>query len=1416
MKKFTSLILLIFICVIHLFSQDEYYYYHDEQKELDIDYSYFYVVLNEPDTGKVILAEGSLNFTFEQIETGHLAATNEKTWRIIKMNDGDLSKSDFQQIRQELIQHEDVLYIGTVIKNETLIPITHLLYVKIFSQSDYTKLEEYCLETNTTIVEQVPYMPLWYKLEVTKYSIGTALEIANKFTESKKFAKIDPGFALRFTSSSCLGTSEAQFNDQWGLSENNSNSRGINACNAWDISLGNEEVVVAVVDQGIEFDHVEFGQIDTPLIYNTEEGYPLNTIYGTHGTSVSGILSARQNEERISGVCPNSTLMSISNKLEIADQFQSGYIDMTARLASGISWAWQNNADVINNSWGAIDKGVKSEILEDAIKDAIEVGRDGLGCTIVFSSGNISTSSTAVEYPANFDKRIIAVGASEINGNKTSSSKYGSSLDIMAPGDNILTTTVNNEYIYFGGTSAAAPHVSGVAALILSVNENLTQQQVKDIIECTAYKLPSYTYTETPGRPNGPWNEETGYGLLDAGAAVEAAQASLTDQFCPCDAYYEEEECCSLFQPYHTHTFTANLTTQTWQPGSNPFTTTTDDVIYIENELIIPNGAIVTIKDMTFRFHEDAQVTIEPGGKLILNNATLTAVECDVMWEGVKATGDFNAVQGNPMSPTNPHAFLRMRNNSEISHAKLGFEGHHGAIIQTHKSLFYNNIVDVELAYYGIFGQGTSISRFTLTDFVTEGLLNEPNELPDTHVRLLAFNDVIFRGCVFENRTPELPEYNVLMNRGVGIGSTHAKFKVRSQCNAMVFPPPVPCPEASLAPCEFNNLQDGIAANSAISSLNADIRNAEFNDNWRGIVLSYMDNPIVRENKFFVGGLETNFPQLFNHNSVGALLANCTGYEVTLNEVFTNTNGHLGIVIDNSGEQYNLVNKNFLHDVRVGVQAQRLNHDLVSAQTGLEIKCNEFESHDEANIAVTSDGIAFFQGLCLTLDPTSAANNQFTNTGVTSTNDYHTNPDVLNLSYQYDPSEDFNTEPLFYTTPQVNPTPCLFEQEFDSDAFQPDTHCPAPIIVKPGPLGPVISLFYDNRDEAEELRQLIDGGDTEGLLTVVNSNMPAGKIKDELLEASPYLSDTVLLAVIYRQPPLPNGVLKEILMANSALPPRVLRALNEINIPKGIENQIMSVQEGIPPRWELEMEIASLLNGSQRKIEETLRYYYHDTTEVAPMDSIRFLLEGLDEVAYRKRLVSVLLSMGDITGAEQLLMELENELPEEEIADFIRLFRLIIEISDEVRICDPIRSDKNLAEELRDIADREHQRRECGHARSLLRLAELDTSTVEIESLVFVADNKSLTVQDKNNTSKLKLYPNPTQDGFFVEFTAPNSKEITYSVYNMLGQEVVSNSVQQTGQLYISAENWRNGLYVITFKDEDGREIEKKKVMIHK
>ena len=98
------------------------------------------------------------------------------------------------------------------------------------------------------------------------------------------------------------------------------------------------------------------------------------------------------------------------------------------------------------------------------------------------------------------------------------------SLDVVAPGENIYLATLGNSYCFNSGTSFAAPHVSAIAALILSLNADLTREEVVNIIEITTQNLSSAYYPTIDNRINGKWNEEFGYGLIDAYAAVLAAQ----------------------------------------------------------------------------------------------------------------------------------------------------------------------------------------------------------------------------------------------------------------------------------------------------------------------------------------------------------------------------------------------------------------------------------------------------------------------------------------------------------------------------------------------------------------------------------------------------------------------------------------------------------------------------------------------------------------------------------------------------------------------------------------------------------------------------------------------------------------------------------------------------------------------------
>ena len=134
----------------------------------------------------------------------------------------------------------------------------------------------------------------------------------------------------------------------------------------------------------------------------------------------------------------------------------------------------------------------------------------------MFATGN--DYSSTVGYPANCNPDILAVGSNNRNGSRSSFSNYGTALDIVAPGENVCTTTGSNYSTSISGTSFSCP-----TALVISVNPNLTQKQVVDILEKSARKVGNYAYSTTSNRLNGTWNNEMGYGLLDAYAAVSLA-----------------------------------------------------------------------------------------------------------------------------------------------------------------------------------------------------------------------------------------------------------------------------------------------------------------------------------------------------------------------------------------------------------------------------------------------------------------------------------------------------------------------------------------------------------------------------------------------------------------------------------------------------------------------------------------------------------------------------------------------------------------------------------------------------------------------------------------------------------------------------------------------------------------------------
>ena len=493
---------------------DYYYYYNGEKIGLSSIKNMFYVSSKDSaslqnisvSNNKIALNDGNAKKIHKD---GH-----SNFWSIINVKEDLQLMSTASKVMaiRSAIGNSGISVAPVFGSEDSPLATSEYFYVKVKKEGDYMELKTIADEKAVEIVDSVPYMPGWYVLKAPITSNG--LLMSNTFYETGLFADVDPSFMFDFRPNTC--TFEPNEGNQWGLDK-------INMCDAWDITKGTSSVVVAVLDQGVDNNHNEFASNFSSLSYDIMNHSTPSVVRGNHGTHVGGIIGANHNGIQIAGIAPNTTLLSISHDLYISQT-------ISQELASGIGYARVNGASIINNSWG--DQGgqfydtMHSAILEDAINTAITTGRNGKGMVVIFASGNYN--STTADYPGNCNPDILVVGSINSVGNRSSYSSYGNCLDVMAPGETILSTLPNNTIGYMSGTSMAAPHVAGIAALILSVNPSLTGKQVVNIIEKSAHKLPAYYYSVTSGRTNGTWNSETGYGVCDALAALQMAQQDIT------------------------------------------------------------------------------------------------------------------------------------------------------------------------------------------------------------------------------------------------------------------------------------------------------------------------------------------------------------------------------------------------------------------------------------------------------------------------------------------------------------------------------------------------------------------------------------------------------------------------------------------------------------------------------------------------------------------------------------------------------------------------------------------------------------------------------------------------------------------------------------------------------------------------
>ncbi len=229
------------------------------------------------------------------------------------------------------------------------------------------------------------------------------------------------------------------------------NSWGVEHIGSWtahDNNITGKGVRIAVLDTGIDYAHPELSmnfQGGWDFVFNDAD--PYDDSWNSHGTHVAGIIAAAANGSGVVGVAPRAELFAIK-------VLSGGGFGLLSWIIEGIEWAVDNNIDIVNISIA----GPHTEALQDACDAAYEAG-----VLIVAAAGY----RTDVAYPAAYDS-VIAVTGTDMADQRGWFAPSGSQIELAAPGTSIQSTIVDDGYAELDGTSQAAPHVAGVAALILS------------------------------------------------------------------------------------------------------------------------------------------------------------------------------------------------------------------------------------------------------------------------------------------------------------------------------------------------------------------------------------------------------------------------------------------------------------------------------------------------------------------------------------------------------------------------------------------------------------------------------------------------------------------------------------------------------------------------------------------------------------------------------------------------------------------------------------------------------------------------------------------------------------------------------------------------------------------------------------
>jgi hypothetical protein len=785
-----------------------------------------------------------------------------------------------------------------------------------------------------------------------------------------------------------------------------------------------------------------------------------------------------------------------------------------------------------------------------------------------------------------------------------------------------------------------------------------------------------------------------------------------------------------------------------------------------KRHVIIPAGATLNVSCNIY-MAPGRKITIEKGGKLILTSNGKITSACTQLWQGIEVEGT-NLAQ----SAANQGS-IEIQTGGIIENAICGIktillplQQESGGIIKATGGIFRNNRTAVNIMNYGGIINSTLFKIDNCT-FETEGVLLD-GSAPVDFIKLENLsnsNCIKVQGCSF-TETDNLRKIS-------GIRAYNAFFQ---------------CIKNGSIPTTFSNLLYGIYGSSSFAPSPAIIVDeCHFINTYRSIYLSGCEVPQITSNTINVPNIDAHWIPVEGFTAYGIYLDASTAYKVEDNNIFSDSYGDqlpiyintCGIYVRNSGAEANEIYRNSFNNLRCGIASFGINRNGIN--TGLNLKCNTYTGCGtdigvyRGTLPLTANiGIRRDQGDYNTTDPAKSAGNVFSSLSY----QYHTN-DINNstcmpIRYNHHKGISIPGNVRMIPVPLISPGVEIHENILST--YSPISSCPS----NPGKSGGDGAMLVQKADslqiEIDELEltllQNIDGGSTAETIEDILYSAPdeTYSVYSDLLEKSPYLSDTVMKNAVMREDLLPEVMLRDILVANpqAAKSDTLYNALESRVVPLNdtLMGDIMSNAEVYGDKELLEMQRAEAEQQYGYILNQRIANIISDTTVLQKTDSLINIYSFSNRLTDKYSLSLLYSAQGNANSSAIIMEEIGNKFYltnflQEEYNQYQAWISIVNRANsnnhnltfDSIQV-------NNLQAML--AIDSLNLFLPTVLARNVLVNAGIH---VYREPLIFDSEFKSASIRKgypkilipSNTTGYLKVYPNPAKNYLIVEYLLPEN-----------------------------------------------------------